>query len=214
MCVSSEESLCHVVPSPPLPACVPNLATLPSWSTTVMPSTWSFVEPCRSVCAPEAFVPTFPPIVQKSPLEGSGPSLSPTPRTAFCTRVWMAPGSTRTVRRSASTSTTRFMCAAKSRMIPGPRAWPARLDPPPRAVTGTPAEAAYSTTRATSDSFRGETTARGLRRKMQAAVEKSASAMGSVRRSPARRGPRSRSIFCCRGSMNPPGRGGTSSTSR
>src|SRR5205809_210145 len=99
MCVSSEESLCHVVPSPPLPACVPNLATLPSWSTTVMPSTWSFVEPWRSVCAPEALVPTLPPIVQKSPLEGSGPSLSPAPRAAFCTRLWIAPGSTRTSRR-------------------------------------------------------------------------------------------------------------------
>src|SRR5688572_23856123 len=62
--------------------------------------------------------------------------------------------------------------------------------------------------RETSSGVRGETTASGTRRKMQAAVEKRASVIGSVRTSPWRTGPRSRSMVKARGVMPPAGASG------
>ena len=71
------------------------------------------------------------------------------------------PGSTLALFASRSTSITPFMYLERSRIIPSPTAWPARLVPAPRAVTDTPRARACARATATSRSVLGITTAWG-----------------------------------------------------
>lgn len=99
----------------------------------------SEVRPQASECEPQASLPIIPPTVHRLWVDGSGPNRNPNGRAARCSSSNTAPGSTRAVRRSGSTSSTRPKCRRKSNTTaPGPIACPPMLVPDPRATTGTP----------------------------------------------------------------------------
>ena len=117
---------------------------------------------------PDELFATTPPSVHAPSLAGSGPSLRPyAARRALTWRI-VAPGPTRTRAPSPSTSTRRKWRRVSAR-IPPVTAWPDRLVPPERNVSGTPVRRAVANSLPTSvgvardhDRLRGEHEVRGV----------------------------------------------------
>ncbi len=97
---------------------------------------------------PLELLATTPPIVQADSLAGSGPSLRPYRASRVLTARTVAPGWTRTRAPSSSTSICRKLRRVSTR-TPSAVAWPDRLVPPDRKVSGTPRSALTRSSAAT-----------------------------------------------------------------
>ena len=132
--------------------------TSPRPSTRVTDSRLSIMEPYPNERLPDALVATIPPTLQYGPTEGLGPRMRPYPDNSLVTAPRRAPG-------PANTTPSRYCIWSMrevSRMTPPPSAPPTSPVPAPRAVTGVRLCAAHRTIPATSPTFRGSATPRGL----------------------------------------------------
>ena len=100
----------------------------------------------------------MPPIVARLAVEVSGPKIILCGASAAARSLRTTPGWTRAQPASALTSTIRFMYLEKSITTARPTACPARLVPPPRGSTGTPARRVVSSAACTSAASRGRIT--------------------------------------------------------
>ena len=106
----------------------------------------------------------MPPMVQRECVDGSGPKRSPCARAFVWSEACTAPGSTRAVRLSGSSSSTRLRWWLVSTTMPVPTAFPAIDVPAPRMVTGTECSRATASVATISSTCRGLTTALGTTR--------------------------------------------------
>ena len=145
----------------------PVSTTVPLGSTTVRDSSVLYVLSTVPQAMPDELLATTPPMVQAPSLAGSGPNLRPYGASrAFSART-VTPGWTRTRAPSSSTSMPLKLRRTSTR-TPSVRAWPLRLVPPERKVSGTPWAALARSSRPTSSALPATTTACGIRRKCEA----------------------------------------------
>ncbi len=111
--------------------------TVPLASTTVIASTVRYAVRAVPDDMPDELFATTPPIVHAISLAGSGPSRRPCRSRCALTSRSVAPGTQRT-RSPPSSTSTRVKRVRVSTSTPAPDAWPDRLVPPERNVTGSP----------------------------------------------------------------------------
>ncbi|PSK61667.1 hypothetical protein B0E53_06430 [Micromonospora sp. MH33] len=112
---------------------------------------------------PLELLATTPPTVQADSLAGSGPSLRPYGASRALTCRSTTPGCTRTRRPSSRTSRSR-KCRRVSTSSRSVTAWPLRLVPPERKVSGVPVWRLCRSRAATCSASAGVTTALGCSR--------------------------------------------------
>jgi hypothetical protein len=134
-----------------------SISTDPSARTTSASSNASPKRPYASDRDPHALVPTRPPTRAHRDEVTSGPIITPDDASEAFRSSSTTPAPAQTESPSSETAPSPDV----SRIHPEPRHWPATLDPPARAVTGTPAEAAAATQAATSDASLAIETASG-----------------------------------------------------
>ena len=161
---SAAASLSPAVPRAPAarspPAQAPNVIDSPPASTPATRTTLSLLSPYTMDREPDELLPTMPPMVAWSTVEVSGPNSRPCGAAAALSAACTTPGWTRAVR--ASPSIARMRSSLKqSTTMPGPIAWPARLEAAPRATTGRPVSAETAAAAARSSGEAATTTTSG-----------------------------------------------------
>ncbi len=141
----------------------PVSTTVPLASTTVIASTVRYAVRAVPDDMPDELFATTPPIVHAISLAGSGPRRRPCRSRCALTSRSVAPGSQRT-RSPPSSTSTRVKRVRVSTSTPAPDAWPDRLVPPERNVTGSPRRVASRIAATTPSRSCARTTTSGRRR--------------------------------------------------
>ena len=119
---------------------------------------FSTVLPAITECGPHELLPIMPPSVQRVCVAGSGANVRPCASAASRSASHTTPGSTRAVRATGSTASTRSRYFEQSMTTATLTLWPHIEVPPPRGRIGAPCARQSATAATMSSTLRGSTT--------------------------------------------------------